>query len=171
MHKPVISTVGHRFVTMPGNGQAESLHGRLEPPLLQLANEKLTQLNPCYLITGISMGFETIVTEAARARNIPYTVAMPYRGYERRLMDEARERFMALLLDAARVHYVSGAGYSERKIHRQRAWMVDNSECMLALWTGRQGSTANAVMYAWSRRKHVKNIWPEFVKLATKNLL
>jgi uncharacterized phage-like protein YoqJ len=51
-------------------------------------------------------------------------------------------------------------------MRRRNNWMIDQSDWLLALWSGKKGGTANAVMYAWSRRKPVKNIWPEFVKHA-----
>ncbi|RWI35482.1 SLOG family protein [Mesorhizobium sp.] len=157
---------GHRFVTLPGSERTESLHGDLELPLWTLATEQLEAAAPKHIVAAGALGFDMVVTEAARALGIPYVLALPYKGFEMRWKDGPRQRLLSLIMDAARIHYVSSAGYSELKMRKRNQWMVDNSDWTLALWSGRKGSTANTIMYAWSRRKQVKNIWPEFVKQA-----
>ncbi|RWJ03417.1 SLOG family protein [Mesorhizobium sp.] len=162
----VVSVAGHRFVTLPGSDQTESLHGDLELPLWILVTEQLEWAAPKHIVAAGALGFDMVVTEAARALKIPYLLVLPYQGFEKRWPEGSRQRLISLITDAARVHYVSAAGYSEWKMRKRNQWMVDNSDWTLALWSGRKGITANTIMYAWSRRKPVKNIWPEFVKQA-----
>ncbi|MER9176254.1 DUF1273 domain-containing protein [Mesorhizobium sp. M0955] len=167
----VISATGHRFVQLPDQSQPESLHGALEPILWRLATDQLEIAQPSHLITGGTIGFSLVITEAARALKIPYTLALPFKSYRKRWTDGPRDRLESLIEDAASVEYISSDGYSDYKMRRRDHWMIDHSDWVMALWSGRQGGTANAIMYAWSRRKQVKNIWPEFVKQASEKTL
>lgn len=163
----ILGGTGHRYIR-PENGSTRLVSGtELEMPLRELLHRHFDRLMPERFIGGGALGFDMVATDVARERGIPYTLALPYLGFDDRWNDQERERLHGLSQEADEVRYVSAPGYSRHKMERRNHYIVDNSDQLIALWDGRKSGTGNCILYAWSRRRPVENIWREFSRITS----
>jgi uncharacterized phage-like protein YoqJ len=151
----ILTATGHRPAKLGGYG--EDIRERL----VGLANDSLGRLAPQRVITGVALGWDQAVAEAAILRGLPFTAAIPFEGQEKVWPAASQQRYKEILRKAAEVTYVSPPGYAGWKMMERNKWMVDRADVVLALWDGSSGGTANAVHYAESRGRKVVNVWRE----------
>jgi uncharacterized phage-like protein YoqJ len=156
----IICGTGHRPDKLGGYS------GRVRDRLVDLAIKALERYKPEHVITGMALGWDTALADAADVCGIPYTAAVPFRGQESRWPAEARTHYQTILADADDVVYVCDPGYAAWKMQRRNEWMVNESNSVLALWNGTSGGTANCVHYAESKGKQVINLWPSWAKFS-----
>lgn len=160
----IVAGTGHRFLKFP-DGQVRRFGANQETKILgELVADELAKLGATAFIGGGALGFDMIATRAARDLGVPYTLALPFKGHDSRWPDSERRALHELILDASRLVYVSKPPYAHHKMIRRNHWMVDNADCVIAFWDGRKSGTGECVLYAWSRRTPVHNIWREFQK-------
>lgn len=157
----VIAGTGHRPDKL-SDGYAESGHARL----VSLARWALEKYKPTLVISGMALGWDQALAEAAVSYGIPFEAAVPFLGQENRWPRESIERYQRLLSQARKVTVVSEGGYSARKMQRRNEYMSDRADALLALWNGSDGGTANCIQY--TREKHpmipVLNVWDEWMR-------
>lgn len=167
----ICAGTGHRFIT-DGDGRVRRLsRDPIAFVIAEVVRDYLLNLKPSHFIGGGALGFDMIATDVARQLQVPYTLALPYEGYFERWEAVPRALMQSLIDDAAEVTYVSKPPYSRHKLTRRNYWMIDRADCVLALWDGRKGGTSETVLYAWSRRIPVHNIWRDFKKRTDENSL
>jgi uncharacterized phage-like protein YoqJ len=114
------------------------------------------------VISGMAIGWDMALAEAALEAGLPLIAAVPFQGQESRWPPDVRARYKGLLEAAARVEVVCEGGYAAWKMQQRNIWMVDHGDRVLALWDGTSGGTANCVRYAVKEGRSVVNLWREW---------
>jgi len=117
------------------------------------------------VISGMALGWDQALAEAAINLNIPFIAAVPFRGQEGKWPPPSKRKYQKLISKADEVVYVCDDGYAPHKMQERNKWMVDNCDSVLALWDGSAGGTSNCIIYAKSVKKKIVNLWPYWVKL------
>ncbi len=132
--------------------------------LALFCREQLADLKPDTVISGMALGFDIALAEAAVEMSIPLMAAIPFKGQESRWPIDSRLRYERLLKSAAIAHVVCEGGYAAYKMQARNEWMSDKSDVILALFNGTSGGTANCVAYAKKCGKKIINCWEDFEK-------
>lgn len=112
------------------------------------------------VITGMALGWDQRVAEAALMAHIPFVAAIPFAGQEKKWPARAQKIYHELLTQAHGTYVCSEGGYDPAKMHTRNEWMVDHSDAVMALWNGDEtGGTAACVRYAQSKQKPIDNLW------------
>jgi uncharacterized phage-like protein YoqJ len=151
----IIAATGHRPDKL--NGYGEDARQRLRA----LAADYLQAEQPQTVISGMALGWDTAVAEAAIELHIPFIAAVPFVGQDRRWAPESKAHYARLLEQALSVEIVSeypGA----HSMQLRNAWMVDRGDKMCALWDGSMGGTFNCIRYANKVGRPIDNLWPRW---------
>lgn len=150
----IICGTGHRPNKLGGYGEAA--HSKV----LETAYRSLEYLKPSEVISGMALGWDTALAEAALGFKIPLIAAAPFKGQESQWPEKSQKEYQRLLSFADKIVYVTDNGYSPSAMQVRNQWMVDNCDRVLALWNGDQsGGTYNCIKYAKSVRKPSTNAW------------
>lgn len=149
----IISGTGHRPTKLGGYGQAAF------DRLVEIAKRALQELDVKSVISGMALGWDQALAQAAIELDIPFTAAIPFTGQENRWPYSSRITYAQILEHAAEVVIVSSGGYSAYKMQLRNQWMVNNSNLILAMWNGSSGGTNNCLNYARLRDKEVINLY------------
>lgn len=164
----VLSGTGHRPADLLTIGRGiyrdPALLERLDERLIALAVAALRRYQPERVISGMALGWDMALADAAVRENIPLVAAIPFEGQEGRWRDEQQARFCRLRAAAAEVVIVSEGSFSAAKMQRRNEWMVDHSSLVLALWSGKTGGTGNCVRYAQTVGTRIVNLYGAFVR-------
>lgn len=152
----ILCGTGHRPDKLGGYGEEAT------QKLIAFARHILAELCPDTVITGMALGWDTALAEAAHDLNIPFHAYIPFIGQEGRWPRESQARYAALLYHAEKSVYCSPEGYAVWKMQKRNEDMVRDSEIVLALWDGSRGGTSNCVGYANKVGKKVMNVWDEY---------
>jgi len=156
----IIAGTGHRPDKLGGYSLAT------DQRLRRVALAALAPLHPTHVISGMALGWDMALAEAAVELGVPFTAAVPFRGQERAWPVASQHRYHDLLGRAKSVVYVSQPPYSAWKMMRRNAYMVDHCDLLLALWNGEDdGGTANCVKYArLVKHKPIQNVWDRWME-------
>lgn len=118
-------------------------------------------------ISGGALGIDQIGAEAVlyKKRNpnlshVKLIVARPFPSQACKWPKFSQEYFNSLCDQADSVIDVSPDPYSPEKMQIRNAWMVDNSDAVIAVWNKSGGGTGNCVDYATSKFKPILVIDP-----------
>ncbi|HMN10944.1 MAG TPA: SLOG family protein [Bellilinea sp.] len=155
----VIAGTGHRPNKLGGYGP--EIRGRL----IQLAKAIIHQHRPSLIISGMALGWDMALAQAAISEGIPLIAAVPFRGQESQWPRESQEYYQNILIKARSVVYTSEGVYSPAKMQIRNEWMVNQAEVVWALWDGKiGGGTWNCIQYAHRVGKPVLNYWGSWAK-------
>lgn len=154
----IISATGHRPSKLGGYSPD------IDNLLLKTAVKSLEGL-ATNVISGMALGWDMAIAEAAIVLDIPFVAAVPFRGQESRWPKNTQERYFSLLSLAKDVVYVCEDGYAPWKMQKRNEWLVDNSDLVIALWNGTSGGTSNCIKYAEKIDKKIINVWDYWEKL------
>jgi len=152
----IICGTGHRPDKLGGYGI--DAHNRL----VQLAVDYMILSGPQRVISGMALGWDQALAEAAIMLQIPFTAAVPFAGQECAWPMESQRYYHHLIAQADCVVQVCEPGYAPWKMQKRNEWMVDVSMRVCALWNGTQGGTANCVRYAEQCGRPIDNLWPQY---------
>jgi uncharacterized phage-like protein YoqJ len=159
--RPIVTCTGHKPKKLAPAPECYS--SQFLKSLTKLAEKHLKKLNPYMVISGMALGWDTAVAQAAIKLNIPLIAAIPFAGQERSWTARAQERYKKLLNLTEQVVIVNDDGYSREKMMSRNHWMLDRSNLILALWNGSsQGGTAEAIAYAKSTNSKIVNVWSDW---------
>lgn len=133
--------------------------------LYNIAHTWLTDNKPSHVISGMALGWDMALANAAISCAIPFTAAIPFEGQESMWPKASQDFYNHLLSKANTIIDVCSPGYAAWKMQKRNEWMVDNCDTLLALWNGTNGGTANCVNYAIKMEKSIINLYDRF-KLA-----
>jgi uncharacterized phage-like protein YoqJ len=150
----IIAGTGHRPNKLTAHVALPKLH---EFATMVLASK----FKPTRVISGMAVGWDIALAEAALGLGIPFVAAVPFRGQESAWPQDAQRRYGSLLGLAAEVVYVCEPGYEAWKYQRRNEFMVDQCDVLFALWNGSPGGTANCVRYAQKVGKKIVNVWDD----------
>lgn len=151
----IISGTGHRPNKL--GGYSEEVFNRLVEVALLGIPEDTTKI-----ISGMALGWDTALAEAAIRKKIPFIVAVPFLGQEKMWPKASQEKYQHYLKQAEDVLYICDQGYAPWKMRVRDEYMVDHSDVVLALWNGSPSGTGNCVTYAKKQNKPIKNVWNLF---------
>lgn len=150
-------------------------HRELEHPREQLVEVVvgfLTKLQPSCVITGMALGWDTLVAAACVHVRVPFIAAVPFAGQEMRWTPKQQEVYRNLLELAQEIKVVSEGGYETWKLFRRNEWIVEQSDVLVGyvnpakLSAGTSGSTH---CYQQALQKlgpgRVRNCWPKLTSL------
>ena len=116
-------------------------------------------------ITGMALGVDTIFALAVlnlrdeKKYPIKLHCAVPcYNLSEPWFNDEDINRFQHILNKADKVVYVTESDYVQGCLEKRNQYMVNNSDEVLAVWTGSSGGTKHCIDYAHYKKKPVTNL-------------
>lgn len=134
--------------------------------LVDLAKAALQKHQSTKVISGMALGWDQALAEAAIQLEIPVDAYIPFRGYENNWPESSQERYHDILeSDGVKTVLLDRGGYSPRKLFARNERMVSAADCILALWDGKPGSgTAHAIQTALKSGKKVINLWASWKK-------
>jgi uncharacterized phage-like protein YoqJ len=150
----ILAGTGHRPNKL--GGYAEQVNVKLRA----VARVGIHRHAPTRIISGMALGWDMALAEAAVELGIPFTAAVPFAGQEKMWPAPSQERYRKLLEQAAHVETVCTGGYAAWKMQRRNEWMVDHCDLVLALWDGTEGGTGNCIRYAEQVERTYDNMWP-----------
>ena len=154
----IVAGTGHRPDKLGGYGASTVRR------LTLFARFVLEGVGPDGVISGMALGWDMALAEAALDLGIPLLAALPFRGQEARWPEASQARYRGLLARASRIEIVCEGGYSAWKMQARNEWMVDHCDLLLALWDGSSGGTANCVRYARRVERPRLDLWPLYEK-------
>lgn len=154
----IVAATGHRPDKL--GGYSESVRVRLR----LLAVSWLVENRPNKIISGMALGWDQAVAEAAVELYIPFIAAIPFKGQELHWPQSSQDRYTHLLSLADSVTVVSSGSYATWKMQTRNEWMVNQCNLVLALWDGSSGGTGNCIKYARQQLKPIENLWTQWSK-------
>jgi len=130
--------------------------------VLHLAHQTLEHYKPELVISGMALGWDMVLAQAAINLNIPFHAYVPFIGQEQVWPSATRLYYKALLNHAADIIICSPSGYTKSAMQVRNQRMVDTCDLLIALWNGSNGGTANCVGYAIFVNRPYVNVWPQF---------
>lgn len=126
--------------------------------LILFARTWLQEHRPDKVISGMALGWDQALAQAAVDMGIPFVAAVPFKGFECRWPMSSQEKFWKLLDRAIEVKIVhSYPGTVAMQLRNQ--WMVNRCDLLLALWDGSWGGTFNCIQYANKHGRQIENLW------------
>jgi len=155
----IISATGHRPKKLKAYNQ-EAYPGLFPyERLIDLSTQIIKSREATHVISGMSLGFDMAMAQAAIELEVPFIAAIPFEGQESKWPKESQEYYHKLLEQASEIEFVSNPGYEAWKMQKRNEFMVNNSDVVVALWDGSESGTGNCVDYANSVEKPVINYW------------
>ena len=149
----IIAGTGHRPDKIGGYSPEANAHRN------SLALIALARYEPEWVISGMALGWDTALAEAAVEIGVPFTAAVPFEGQESVWPQESRDKYRSLLDKASEVKIVCPGKYATYKMQVRNQWLVDNCDILLALWDGSPGGTGNCIKYAEKAGRSMINLW------------
>lgn len=172
----VVAGTGHRPDVL--GGYTEQARARLTEFARHCLNTHFkTVVDNGNVISGMALGWDQALAEAAVSLGIPVLAAVPCDGQDATWPQTARKRYRAFLEHPlVRVHVVCPGPYKGWKMQVRNEWMVDRCRHLLALYNGDpEGGTANCVKYAWKKVERggqqtarIHNVWDEWEAWVTR---
>lgn len=157
----VVAGTGHRPQKL---GKEWDGRGPISDALFAWCILRLKELNATKVISGMALGFDMILAEAALSLGIPVIAAVPFKGQESKWFKSSIARYKRILANPLVTTFiVSDGAYSNHKMQIRNEWMVDNSLEILACWDGSEGGTANCYRYAKKKGKTIHEINPKHI--------
>lgn len=126
-------------LTLTGH-RPERLVGK-EAVIKDWIKQKVQELNPDKIISGMAKGADQMLCDIAMELNIPLICAFPYRH----ALSESEQTYAAY---AEEVRYETDNWYKACYLKRDE-WMVDHADIVLAVWDGKpKGGTYYTKSYA-----------------------
>ena len=101
-----------------------------------------------------------IVLELKRKfRDITLTAVLPCRTQAARWNKESTAIYENILNKCDKV-IVLQEEYSPNCMHKRNLYMVEHSDCVIAVWSGTEGGTSNTIRIATDRHLHVTVLDP-----------
>jgi uncharacterized phage-like protein YoqJ len=152
----IIAGTGHRPDTLPGGYDA-----LYREALVGSCIAVLKELKPTKVISGMALGFDQALAEAALELKIPLLAAIPFPAMAHAWPSQSQTRWLKIMERASEVHVIS-LYYYMKTYQKRNEYMVDNCDLVLALWDGSAGGTGNCVRYATKIGKPIKHLWERF---------
>lgn len=149
----IICGTGHRPNKLGGYGAAAS------DRLMLLARDWIICYKPEHVISGGALGWDQALAWACVFTSTPYTLALPFRGFESMWPRESQKKLGELVDTATNVNYICDDGYAAWKMQKRNEAMVDRADQILAMWDGSSGGTANCIRYAEKQNKPIVNLY------------
>jgi len=164
----VLAGTGHRPEKLGGHTEVA------RQKLVAFARDQLAHYNRNgsigKVVSGMALGWDQALAEAAVALDIPVLAAVPCEGQDSTWPPHARRRYREFLEQrGVTVHVVCPGPYKPWKMQVRNEWMCDRAQYLLGLWDGTDGGTANCMRYAFKKMERgpgpvprIANCWAEW---------
>jgi uncharacterized phage-like protein YoqJ len=150
-----------------GTGHRPDKLGGYDPhtmnQVFQFAERVLSANKPTEVISGMALGWDMALAQAAVNLGIPFRAYIPFVGQEQVWPSATRLYYKALLARAQETKICSTGGYTKASMQIRNQNMVDDCDVVAALWNGSDGGTSNCLSYAMFVGKPYINYWPQFI--------
>lgn len=153
-----VAGTGHRPDKLGGYSDEAFNH------LVEIAENCFKQIKPSEVISGMALGWDMAMAQAAINMNIPLIAAVPFIGQEKMWPKKSQDKFNNMLKIASEVIIVSEGGYERDKMQIRNIWMVNNCDLVIAMHDGSTGGTNNCVKYATKMGKKMVNLYGKLNK-------
>lgn len=110
-------------------------------------------------ITGLALGFDTMLALILIEMNIPFDGAIPFEGQDAKWAKESKDLYRYIISHPlCTPHIISPGGFTWAKYDIRNRWMVDRATRMIACYDGSPGGTMNCLNYAESVGKPIDYI-------------
>lgn len=156
---------GHRPKGLPfGYNEMDNRCKKFKKVLKKLIIHKIKEENTTNFLSGMSLGTdmfaaETVLELKRKFRKITLTAVLPCRTQAARWNKEATARYEHILNKCDKV-IVLQEEYSPNCMHKRNLYMVEHSDCVIAVWSGIEGGTANTICFATERHLPVTVLDP-----------
>ena len=166
----LLEEAGHKAFLLAGTGHRPPKLGgysfAVADKLRDLAHEVIDRVRPDIIISGMALGWDTALAEAAIERRIHLTAAVPFDGQESRWPEESQDHYGWLLEHADEVVVVSPGDYAVWKMTKRNKWMVERATAIAALWNGtKRGGTWNCIRDARSVDVPIIMMWKTWLEM------
>jgi len=117
-------------------------------------------------ISGMAVGVDTwAAIEVLKVKlynpdKVSLKLALPFVGQQNKWPLTSQMQWLEVYRAANSVYFVDEEGYAPWKLLNRNKWMVDNSDLVVAVWSGyRKGGTAHCIRYASKKNKEIVNLW------------
>lgn len=136
----ILGVTGHRPDKLPAD----------TPRLIRFASAMIELHAPAKVLTGMALGWDSIVAEACRRLRVPFEAYVPGLGQDRLWSPEDSLQYHFLLSKAARVVRVTDGPCDDVAFELRNRRIVADCTRLAAFWNGSLGGTANCVRHAAS---------------------
>jgi len=157
MTKIVLAGTGHRPDKLGGYGP------EVKQRTYDLALSELKRIRPDVVISGMALGWDQALMEAALTLKIEAHAYVPFKGQESKWPTASQRVYRILLGRAQKIVTVCEGDYAAWKMGVRNERMVRDCTHVLALWNGSSGGTAHMVMAAKRESKPIHNCWDKYV--------
>lgn len=154
----ILSATGHRPDKLGGYSP------KVSDAIFCTAFHGLQSIAPSEVITGMAIGWDMAVAEAAYLLGIPFKAYVPFEGQESKWPRASQTLYGNLLYKAAEVVICCDGGYAGWKMQRRNTMMMDDGDEVFALYNGDEtGGTHNAIVYANGKGMKIHNQWEQWL--------
>ena len=164
---------GHRPKGLPfGYNERDSRCKKLKKALKKLILNKIQEENTTAFLSGMALGTDMfaaeIVLELKREfRDITLTAVLPCRTQAAKWNKEATARY-ELIVDRCDKIIILQDEYTPSCMHKRNLYMVEHSDCVIAVWSGTEGGTANTIHFAIERHLPITVLDPTTLRISCR---
>ncbi len=156
-----VAVTGHRPNKLFGYDLSDPRYNLMK----QSFKNFLRKQNAGAAITGMALGVDTVFALAVlelkkEGYPIQLIAAIPCRNQESRWNQYDQHHYHDILRECNQTVYVTTLSYTPECMQQRNIWMVDHADCVLAVWDGTKGGTANCVNYAKQQQKNLFYLTP-----------
>ena len=152
----IVAGTGHRKL-----GGSYELDSPVAKSVREVTLDFLAKREVDQVISGMALGFDTILALAAIEFDIPVLAAVPFEGQEERWPEASQRRYRLILAHPLVSTWVVAPGrFNVFKLQNRNRWMVDRCDMLLACWDSSYGGTKNCIDYALEIDKPVFRFKP-----------
>lgn len=162
---------GHRPKGLPfGYNEKDSRCKKLKKMLKKLIVQKIEEENTTVFLSGMALGTDMFAAEIVlglkeKFREITLTAVLPCRTQAARWNKEAIARYEYILAKCDKVIVLQDE-YTPSCMHKRNSYMVERSDCVIAVWSGIEGGTANTIHFATERHLPVTVLDPTTLSIS-----
>lgn len=156
----IICGTGHRPDKLARN--FDEWDNKVEARLTIYLIELFEQYKPSKVISGMAIGWDTVLARAALAADVELELHIPCKNQDRMWPKQAKQAYADICEKADKVVILSET-YTPWCMQKRNESMVDSSDIVLALWNGSKGGTCNCVRYAEKVGKPIINLWDKLM--------
>lgn len=164
---------GHRPKGLPfGYNERDSRCKKLKKALKKLILNKIQEENTTAFLSGMALGTDMFAAEIVlglkrKFRDITLTAVLPCRTQAAKWNKEATARYELILAKCDKVIILQDE-YTPSCMNMRNLYMVEHSDCVIAVWSGTEGGTANTIRFAIERHLPITVLDPTTLRISCR---
>lgn len=164
---------GHRPKGLPfGYNERDSRCKKLKKALKKLILNKIQEENTTAFLSGMALGTDMFAAEIVlglkrKFRDITLTAVLPCRTQAAKWNKEATARYELILAKCDKVIILQDE-YTPSCMNMRNLYMAEHSDCVIAVWSGTEGGTANTIRFAIERHLPITVLDPTTLRISCR---